>query len=54
VLVGLYHLAPLAEEMGKKQPTQAPPAQHAAGNQLTDNLLLISAALRSATNGFTM
>jgi hypothetical protein len=38
-------LVPLAEKMGEQQTTQAPTAQHATGNQLTDDLLLVSAAL---------
>jgi hypothetical protein len=38
-------LMPLAKEMGKKQATQAPTTEHAASNQLADNLLLVSPAL---------
>jgi hypothetical protein len=34
--------------MGKKQTTQAPTAEHATGNQLADDLLLVSAALTSS------
>ena len=50
----ILFLAPLAEEMGKKQTTQAPTAQHATGNQLTDDLFLVSAAFPSATNSFLL
>jgi large-conductance mechanosensitive channel len=42
----LFFLVSLAEEMGKKQTTQASTAQQAADSQLTDKLLLVSAALR--------
>jgi hypothetical protein len=42
-------LAPLAEQTGEKQTTQAPTAQKAASNQLADDLLLVSAALPFAT-----
>jgi len=38
-------LVPLAKEMGKKQTTQPPAAQHPTGNQLTDDLLVVYAAL---------
>jgi hypothetical protein len=40
---------PLAEEMGKKQATQALTAQEASSDQLTDDLFFVSAALPFAT-----
>ena len=42
-------LLPLAEEPGEEQMTHAPTAQKATGNQLTDDLFLVSAAFPSAT-----
>ena len=47
-------LLPLAEETGEKQTTHALTAQQATGDQLTDDLFLVSAAFLSATNSFLL
>jgi hypothetical protein len=44
-LVLIFDVVPLTQEMGKEETTQAPTPQHAASNQLTDNLLLVASVL---------